>query len=73
MSPTVLIFRSNITTKESLNHAAGCLNTLSGIERWTVDLDDSDCVLRIETYSLCEQDVSSALEKIGIWCEDLGD
>ncbi|RRB02497.1 hypothetical protein [Larkinella rosea] len=72
----VLVFRTNINSAQRLHKAACRLCKLRGVCRWSVDMEDRDCVLRIEApedsaepYS--EQTVIRMLTKAGLECEVL--
>ncbi|WP_265989007.1 hypothetical protein [Larkinella insperata] len=72
----VLVFRTNINSAQRLHKAACRLCKLRSICRWSVDMEDRDCVLRIETptdstnpYS--EQAIIRLLTKAGLQCEVL--
>lgn len=68
----VLIFRTNLNTAERMYRAACRLCILArGNFRWSVDLEDRDCVLRIETEQLTEADVVAVLTQVGLRCEPL--
>ncbi|WP_421829751.1 hypothetical protein [Larkinella sp.] len=72
----VLVFRTNINSGQRLHKAACRLCKLRGICRWSVDMEDRDCVLRIEAPEdspspLTEQVVIRLLTKAGIVCEVL--
>ncbi|RCR69999.1 hypothetical protein [Larkinella punicea] len=72
----VLVFRTNINSGQRLHKAACRLCKLRGICRWSVDMEDRDCVLRIEapedlSIPLDEQVVIRLLTKVGIECEVL--
>lgn len=73
---TVLVFRTNINTDERIHRAACQLCKLrgrcaSGACRWSIDLEDHDCVLRIEAESLTEADVIRQLTRAGLQCTAL--
>ena len=72
----VLVFRTNINTNERIHRAACRLCKLLGRSagtscRWSIDLEDCDNVLRIETESLSEADVIQLLHKAGLECDVL--
>ena len=72
----VLVFRTNINTDERIHRAACRLCKLMGRAagagcRWSIDLEDCDNVLRIETESLTENDVIRLLHKAGLECDVL--
>lgn len=71
----VLVFRTNINTDGRVHRAACrlCLLQNGTVCRWSIDLEDVDCVLRIETDTLTESDVCRALQRAGLTCEVLTD
>jgi hypothetical protein len=64
----VLVFRTDINTDERIHRAACWLCRLKGVCRWSIDLEDHDCVLRIEAESLTETDVIRLLTRAGLQC-----
>lgn len=64
----VLVFRTNINTDERVHRAACRLCKLRGVCKWSIDLEDHDCVLRIEAESVTEADVVRMLTKAGLQC-----
>ncbi|GAB3252650.1 hypothetical protein GCM10027347_11880 [Larkinella harenae] len=72
----VLVFRTNINSGQRLHKAACRLCKLRGVCRWSVDMEDRDCVLRIEVpadtgQEYDEQTVIRLLTKAGLRCEAL--
>lgn len=67
----VLVFKTNINTDERVHRAACRLCKLRSVCRWSIDLEDEDCVLRIEAESLTEADVIRLLTKAGLQCDVL--
>lgn len=67
----VLVFRTNINTDERVHRAACRLCKLRGICKWSIDLEDHNCVLRIEADSLTEADVIRLLTRAGLQCDIL--
>lgn len=55
----VLIFYTNINDAVDIRNISTALNTITGIEKWTVDTDDCDKVLRI----LAATDITIKIEK----------
>lgn len=52
----ILIFKTNIRHASDKRKLQPILDANKCIERWNVDLDDVDCVLRIVSYKLkCHQ------------------
>lgn len=70
---TVLIFKTNIQNQRMVN----CLKPLFEhpvIADWSVDTEDCDNVLRIETDGpLTESDIIHMVSNLGIACEALTD
>ena len=63
------IFRTNI---ESI--ADSCSETLDqhpGIQQWSVDTADPDCVLRIVSETLNTTDITNLIEQLGYECSEL--
>jgi hypothetical protein len=74
LSPVrVLVFRTNLKHQKDLLIIAPVLNALAAIQRWNVDQEDVDNVLRIETRSLDNGVVIDLLNKVGYFCEELPD
>ena len=68
----VLVLRTNVDSPYKLWIVNWLLNKIPGITRWTVDQEDRDRVLRIETVeSIDERTVSLLLNVYGLECEDL--
>lgn len=72
----VLVFRTNINTDERVHRAACQLCKLRGrsadaVCKWSIDLEDCDCVLRIEAESLTATDVIRLLTRAGLQCDVL--
>ncbi|WP_460950312.1 hypothetical protein [Spirosoma daeguense] len=68
---SVLVFRTNINSDERIHRAACQLCKLRSICRWSIDLEDYDCVLRIEADSLKEADIIRVLARVGLECNVL--
>jgi hypothetical protein len=66
----ILIFKTNIN-KRLLKSTAQIFNTKESIERWTVDLEDKDKVLRIKSTDNNPHIIVDELAKIGIKCQEL--
>ena len=72
----ILVFRTNINTDERVHRAACQLCKLRGqsadaVCRWSIDLEDYRCVLRIEAEFLTEADVIRLLTGAGLQCNIL--
>ena len=71
MEPQILIFKTNINTFEQMKRVDTILSHKNGIEKWNVDLEDCDKVLRIETSLLQTENVIKFLKSHDIYCEAL--
>ena len=69
----ILVFKTNIRYKKQVNAVSRHINTIDGIIRWNVDLDDKDKILRIETTSLSPRVIENTLLQAGYSCEELED
>jgi len=70
---SVIIFKTNIETDQDLNKIALLLNTENRIRKWSVDREDIDHVLRIESEGVDENKIKQKVEYAGFLCEDLID
>ncbi|MDF7820467.1 hypothetical protein P1X15_22785 [Runella sp. MFBS21] len=67
----ILIFKTDIKT-EAHKHSIGLvLDAVADIRRWTVDCEDCDCVLRIETTQLISTQIQELVSNAGFICEEL--
>jgi hypothetical protein len=69
----VLVFKTNIKFKKQIHALHPHINTLDDINRWNVDLDDVDKILRIETSDLSPRVVEHTLLQAGYFCQELDD
>ncbi|HEY9006331.1 hypothetical protein [Ohtaekwangia sp.] len=68
----VLIFKTNIR-KPDVECVAKRLDPEQRITRWSIDCDDVDCVLRIESQQLSTEEVIGIIGRAGFHCEELPD
>ena len=66
----IIVLRTNINVS-ALSAIAGTLNANPQILRWTIDLEDKDNVLRIESDTLTTKDIITTLQEAGYEAEDL--
>jgi hypothetical protein len=71
MQTAVLVFKTNINSLEKLKKVDSTLSGRTEIEKWNVDLDDCDKVLRIETKILKTNNVLEMMRSQEIYCEEL--
>lgn len=67
------LFKTNIKGKEDKEQLAPIFKTIPEILRWSVDCEDCDCVLRIETLEVDESQIISTVQSLGFHCELLPD
>jgi len=68
----LLLFRTDIKSKKKVKSLKPVFNNHSDIIKWSVDLEDIDNVLRIEsTKNLSEQDVIGLVKLNGFYIQIL--
>lgn len=72
MKTKLLILKTNIRSKKKLRILVPAFNGHQSIQRWSVDLEDVDKVLRVETNENTEEkEIIQLIEKHGFYAEDL--
>lgn len=69
----VLVFKTNINHAADIAAVAPVLAQEQNVLRWTVDTQDIDKVLRIETRVLPAQHIEQLVEHAGYLCRELPD
>ncbi len=69
----VLVFRTNLRFKKDLLQVAPALEGAPGLHKWTVDREDADKVLRIETRNPDPSPIIERIQSCGYLCEELPD
>ena len=70
----VLIFKTNISSKKSVLELEPVLEEHPYVIIWSVDTEDIDNVLRVETSgSISEYDIIDLVRTHGFYCEVLSD
>ena len=69
----ILVFKTNIKTDDDKQKVAKVLDALPQTNRWTVDCEDCDCVLRIEAEGISEQQIIETVQRAKFECEELKD
>ena len=73
-SKKVLILKTNIQTPEQVEEIGSVLRHYPFVIAWSVDIEDVDCVLRIEAFQpLSEAKVIQLVENQGFYCGVLPD
>lgn len=67
---SVLLFKTNIRTETDKQFMTQLMQQRQ-INQWTVDQEDVDCVLRIVSNELQQDDVIALLSQHGYHCEEL--
>ena len=66
---TILVFKTDINT-EARRELVGEFFKSKGIA-WNVDLQDVDCVLRIETSRFSAEELIGQVNALGYFCKEL--
>ena len=70
----LFIFKTDIRTKRQIKQLKPVLESNSHISRWTIDMDDIDRVLKVETdVNSCQEELITLVKSQGIYCEELPD
>jgi len=69
----ILVFRSNIQTERDKCRVGIALDNHPLIEKWGVDLDDDERILRVVSYKLSQQHIMDIVSRCGYTCEELKD
>lgn len=69
----VLVFKTNISSEDEVQKIAALLGNDSNIFRWSIDTEDIDNVLRIESKDLLPEQIISKIEQAGFLCSELTD
>lgn len=67
----VHVLRTNIDTLSAMAEVSNLLNGISSIHRWSIDIEDIDNVLRVESESLTTKELIETLQQAGYSAEDL--
>jgi len=67
----ILLFKTNISCDDDKTSLHATLNNNADIEKWSVDTDDEDCVLRVVSYTLTHQQIIELINKHGYHCCEL--
>ncbi|UAY52391.1 hypothetical protein [Ferruginibacter albus] len=67
----ILVFKTNLTNKKKISAVENTLDIHPNINRWNVDLNDCDNILRIEANDLSPKEIESILLNAGYYCKEL--
>jgi hypothetical protein len=67
----ILVFATNIRTNNDKQLISRTLNEISEIHQWNIDQEDIDCVLRVVSNSISEEQIINILDKHTFNCTPL--
>ncbi|GGF24957.1 hypothetical protein [Flavobacterium limi] len=67
----ILVFATNIRTDNDKKIISRTLNDISEIQEWNIDQEDVDCVLRIVSEILSEEQIINILHQNNFNCTPL--
>jgi cell fate (sporulation/competence/biofilm development) regulator YmcA (YheA/YmcA/DUF963 family) len=69
----ILVFQTKVANATELSRLAEILDTSPAIQRWTLDQQDVDKVLRVISEELQPDDIVHLLNGHGLYCRELPD
>ncbi len=69
----VVVLKTKIHSEEDVQQLAEVLENVDNILKWSVDRQDSDKVLRVETFNTTTEEIMDLLGNNQIFCEELPD
>lgn len=73
VSSDVLVFKTNIFMDRDIQRVSDIMRGDTRILRWTIDKDDCDNVLRIESEQITPIEIKILINAAGYYCEELPD
>jgi hypothetical protein len=67
----ILVFATNIETQSDKQRISNLLDEHSEIQQWNIDQEDIDCVLRIVSDTLSEEQIIRLLDNQNFKCSAL--
>lgn len=67
----ILVFATNIRTNNDKQLVSQTLNEISEIHQWNIDQEDIDCVLRVVSKTLSEEQIISIINEHDFNCKPL--
>jgi hypothetical protein len=67
----ILVFATNIKTESDKHKVSNVLNENSEIHQWHIDQEDVDCVLRIVSKTLSEEQIIDLIDTQNFKCTAL--
>lgn len=69
----ILVFGTNIRTEKDKQIITEVLNANKEIQHWSIDLEDIDSVLRVETETLNAQQIIKIISEQDFKCAELSE
>jgi cell fate (sporulation/competence/biofilm development) regulator YmcA (YheA/YmcA/DUF963 family) len=69
----ILVFQTKVANSTEFSRLAEILDTSPEVQKWTLDQQDVDKVLRVISEELQPQDIVYLLNKNGLYCQELPD
>ena len=67
----ILVFKTNLSNRESVSDISSSLDAHPHIENWNVDLHDCDNVLRIVSPNINPAEIERLVMNAGYYCKEL--
>ena len=67
----VLVYKTNIHQKQDVEKVKTIFSGHGDILKWHVDIEDEDCVLRVEAQTNIARKVEGLVQDAGYWCDEL--
>ena len=68
---SILVFATNIRTNNDKQLISQTLNEISEINQWNIDQEDIDCVLRVVSKTLSEEQIINIVNNHDFNCKPL--
>ena len=69
----ILVFKTNTGSVQQKRKLFPLLRRVPGIIRWTIDLEDTDRILRVEAVQVSPAMIEHTLQHGGFYCRELED
>jgi hypothetical protein len=67
----ILVFKTNLSSRESVTDISSSLDTHPQIDNWNVDLHDCDNILRIVSSNIHASEIEQLVGGAGYYCKEL--
>jgi len=65
------VYKTNIQNENDHFKIKNILGAHQLVEEWSVDTEDKDCVLRVVSDKISEQEIKETIHRIGFQCTEL--